>query len=287
MTRLFTKSAITVVTVAMALLAGCSRNENISDTVQKDRIGGMKITVENFIAEDETRFTSDPDDGFVFDQGDRMGLAVLTGDGAFVNNLPLVYDQTEGWTVESGSEIYLIDGAEYAVYYPYDEAMSSAIASSKSADEAKDAIFSAFKAKVNQSSFVNFAGSMLMMWGGQADTSGEVPVLNINLEQVMSMVEVIFDPSNVTNFNMTFKVDTEEYTPYQYRETGNTTVSGVTPGNPCEDYLLLVKPGADIRVMVEVNFEKDDNTYEWNNRAELLVPETGKKKVYRIAIPIL
>lgn len=257
---------LSVMALAAAFTACSQDNEipetNVSDNAQVLTIQAAESGFE--AAEKEGRAT---DDGktTVFEDGDKMGLFVVRGNGSVVKaNEPITYDGTK-WSATT--PVYYYTDADYIAYFPYNEELS---VNATTTTEVENAIVGAFDTyfeanKEDQSNLETYRNADLMLATITAEdlASDDDKTLTFALKHNYSMIELNI-PSH--KYKYTYGEGTREFA----IPMSNFVVKlGTTEVQPCHIgsgvYRMLVEPEEDITLTGSFEDPKDQCPVNFSN----------------------
>lgn len=216
----------------VALLSSCNSDERFGSETYQPGSGAIELTVSagEFLIDDapDTR-AADNGDAITFDNGDRIGLIVLKGDGTtlLADNIPYVYDGSQ-WTFDvstvssEGSNkqqcYYDNKSSAYIVYYPY----SASVDGVTNENDLKEK----FVPKENQQSEDDYRSSDLMVWTSPSTQ----PLKKLAAELRHAYASVSLSPS--MKCTLTDGNDTE----VSYVPSGVSDVSFTIGNDICDPY---------------------------------------------------
>ena len=236
---------LSVMALAAAFTA-CSQDNEIPETNVSDNAQVLTIQAaeSGFEAADKEGRATDEGKTTVFENGDKMGLFVVRGNGSVVKaNEPITYDGKK-WTPET--PVYYYTDADYIAYFPYDEDLSvSATATEKITSGIINVFDEYFKEhKADQSDLATYRNADLMLATITAEDLGDDKTLNFSLKHNYSMIELNI-PSH--KYSYTYGEGTKEFSV----PMSNFVVKlGTTEVQPCHIgsgvYRMLVEPEEEI-----------------------------------------
>ena len=271
---------LSVMALATAFTA-CSQDNEILETNVSDNAQVLTIQAaeSGFEAADKEGRATDEGKTTVFENGDKMGLFVVRGNGSVVKaNEPITYDGKK-WTPET--PVYYYTDADYIAYFPYDEDLSvSATATEKITSGIINVFDEYFKEhKADQSDLATYRNADLMLATITAEDLGDDKTLNFSLKHNYSMIELNI-PSH--KYSYTYGEGTKEFSV----PMSNFVVKlGEEPVTPCHIgngvYRMLVEPG-DINLEGSFEDPKDQRPVNFSNASKTKNLAAGSYVKYNI-----
>ena len=199
--QIFSKMALMVALVAG--LTACSNEDNIENTLSKQKVLINVTESQSFLATDgipqasgmtralPAESNEDSDDGVkrgtIFEMNDAIGIFEVSGGQVTKANVPY-YFHGEIW--ESSSSIDFNPSKTYYAYFPYkaDLDYSSVVASATTAEEFFASVISAWPVATNQSSYDDYKASDLMVGAGEVTVNNGIRMVNFQLAHQMGLV---------------------------------------------------------------------------------------------------
>ena len=266
---------LSVMALAAAFTA-CSQDNEIPETNVSDNAQVLTIQAaeSGFEAADKEGRATDEGKTTVFENGDKMGLFVVRGNGSVVKaNEPITYDGKK-WTPET--PVYYYTDADYIAYFPYDEDLSvSATATEKITSGIINVFDEYFKEhKADQSDLATYRNADLML----ATITAE-DLAKQTLKHNYSMIEL-----NVPSYkySYTYGETTREFSV----PMSNFVVKlGEEPVTPCHIgngvYRMLVEPG-DINLEGSFEDPKGQRPVNFSNASKTKNLAAGSYVKYNI-----
>lgn len=199
--QIFSKMALMVALVAG--LTACSNEDNIENTLSKQKVLINVTESQSFLATDgipqasgmtralPAESNDDSNDGVkrgtIFEMNDAIGIFEVSGGQVTKANVPY-YFNGEIW--ESSSSIDFNPSKTYYAYFPYkaDLDYSSVVASAETAEAFFAGVISAWPVATNQSSYDDYKASDLMVGAGTVTVNNGIRMVNFQLAHQMGLV---------------------------------------------------------------------------------------------------
>lgn len=275
---------LSVMALAAAFTA-CSQDNEIPETNVSDNAQVLTIQAaeSGFEAADKEGRATDEGKTTVFENGDKMGLFVVRGNGSVVKaNEPITYDGKK-WTPET--PVYYYTDADYIAYFPYDEDLSVSATATEKITSGIINVFDEYfdEIKTDQSDLKTYRNADLMLSTITAEDlakqTTENKTLNFALKHNYSMIEL-----NVPSYkySYTYGETTREFSVPMSNfvvKLGEETVTPCHIGNGV--YRMLVEPG-DITLTGSFEDPKDQRPVNFSNASKTKNLAAGSYVKYNI-----
>lgn len=276
---------LSVMALAAAFTA-CSQDNEIPETNVSDNAQVLTIQAaeSGFEAAEKEGRATDEGAKTEFEDGDKMGLFVVRGNGSVVKaNEPITYDGTK-WSATT--PVYYYTDADYIAYFPYDEDLS---VSATATEDIETAIAGAFDTyfeanKADQSDLKTYRNADLMLSTITAEDlakqTTENKTLNFALKHNYSMIEL-----NVPSYkySYTYGETTREFSVPMSNfvvKLGEETVTPCHIGNGV--YRMLVEPEEEIKLTGSFVDPKDQRPVNFSNASNTKNLAAGSYVKYNI-----
>ena len=280
--QIFSKMALMVALVAG--LTACSNEDNIENTLSKQKALINVTESQSFLATDGTPQTSgmtralpaesdsDTGDGVkrgtTFEQHDAIGIFEVSGGEVTATNVPYYFN---GSVWESSSSISFDTSKKYYAYFPYNENLTGTVnASATTAEEFFADVVSNWTVATNQSSYDDYKASDLMVGPGTVTVNNGIRVVNFQLAHQMGLV--VLNPGRVKHIlrSGTYYWFDEVCKKYKSGTEGNVTY--YEPTNIFGEWRAIVP------LNTTAKFCAKDDTWEFN----AYVTQKGHYQLYDI-----
>lgn len=198
------KQIFSMMALMVALVAGltaCSNEDNIENTLSKQKVLINVTESQSFLATDGTPQTGgmtrslpaehetgdDIKRGTIFEMNDAIGIFEVSNGQVTKANVPYYFT---GQVWDSSSSISFDLSKTYYAYFPYkaDLDVSSVVANAATAEAFFANVISGWTVATDQSSYENYKASDLMVGNGTITVNNGIRVVNFQLAHQMGLV---------------------------------------------------------------------------------------------------
>lgn len=283
------------ITLSSIFMVGCNQEQILNYSDSQEDCMPLSVSAESAGFVDKDKITRVTDEGYVtkFENGDKMGLYVISENKVILKNILLEYNSSDGvagW--KSSRNIYYYEEADYVAYFPYNETLETPTLAAEGktltqtvTDNIKSAADKVLEAAIIQDKETYHNADLMM----DVVSSTEIVSnqLTFGLEHQYALLEFVLP---------IYKFKYEKATEGEYKEFSvamtdfSMLVNGesVTPYKTTEGtYRFLTKPGSITLTDVKFTDPSDSKTvYVADDKFQGLSISQGNFKKYNVSMKV-